>query len=205
MARQPPLNEEALVKLGSEKLARLVIGEAKRNAVFQKQNSSRTCRRMPSIIGTSASLRRSDPSTRSRTGTGTGKSARRRTGSFVCVRRSPTAGRTLTPSSPWRRAGRTGIATQWRSPSDCATPVVIAKRSNGLLRVACLRVEVQAFQLAHDRFGEAAERPLLEFVVESDESVVIQGMRPPSRRGRRCGQPQTARNTIVANCAIRAT
>jgi hypothetical protein len=32
-----------------------------------------------------------------------------------------------------------------------------------LLRVACLRVEVQA-QLAQDRFGEAAERPLLEFV-----------------------------------------
>src|ERR1700720_4707887 len=29
MARQPALNEEALVKLGSEKLARLVIGEAK--------------------------------------------------------------------------------------------------------------------------------------------------------------------------------
>jgi hypothetical protein len=27
----------------------------------------------------------------------------------------------------------------------------------GLLRVACLRVEVQAFQLAHDRFGEAGE------------------------------------------------
>ena len=36
MARQPPLNEEALVKLGSEKLARLVIGEAKRNAAFRK-------------------------------------------------------------------------------------------------------------------------------------------------------------------------
>ena len=29
-------NEEALVKLGSEKLARLVIGEAKRNAAFRK-------------------------------------------------------------------------------------------------------------------------------------------------------------------------
>src|ERR1700738_4415421 len=41
--------------------------------------------------------------------------------------------------------------------------------------------------------------------VESDESVVIQGMRPDSRRGRRCGRPQTARNTIVTNCAIRAT
>src|ERR1700730_270297 len=38
------------------------------------------------------------------------------------------------------------------------------KRRCGLLRVACLRVEVQAFQLADDRFGEAAERPLLEFV-----------------------------------------
>src|SRR5580704_13174243 len=36
MARQPVLNEEALVKLGSEKLARLVIGEAKRNAAFRK-------------------------------------------------------------------------------------------------------------------------------------------------------------------------
>src|SRR6202040_1970896 len=36
MARQPPLNEEALVKLGSEKLARLVIGEAKRNTAFRK-------------------------------------------------------------------------------------------------------------------------------------------------------------------------
>jgi hypothetical protein len=37
-------------------------------------------------------------------------------------------------------------------------------RRCGLLRVACLRVEVQAFQLAQDRFGEAAERPLLEFI-----------------------------------------
>jgi hypothetical protein len=36
MARQPASNEEALVKLGSEKLARLVIGEAKRNAAFRK-------------------------------------------------------------------------------------------------------------------------------------------------------------------------
>jgi hypothetical protein len=36
MAREPALNEEALVKLGSEKLARLVIGEAKRNAAFRK-------------------------------------------------------------------------------------------------------------------------------------------------------------------------
>ncbi len=36
MARQPALNEEALVKLGSEKLARLVIGEAKRHAAFRK-------------------------------------------------------------------------------------------------------------------------------------------------------------------------
>jgi hypothetical protein len=32
MARQPASNEEALVKLGSEKLARLVIGEDKRLA-----------------------------------------------------------------------------------------------------------------------------------------------------------------------------
>src|ERR1700738_4505515 len=36
-------------------------------------------------------------------------------------------------------------------------------RPCGLLRVACLRAEVQAFQLAYDRLGEAAERPLLEF------------------------------------------
>jgi hypothetical protein len=36
MARQPALNEEALVKLGSEKLARLVIGEAKRSTAFRK-------------------------------------------------------------------------------------------------------------------------------------------------------------------------
>ncbi|MGO9238892.1 MAG: DUF6880 family protein [Methylocella sp.] len=36
MARQPQLNEEALVKLGSEKLARLVIDEAKRNTAFRK-------------------------------------------------------------------------------------------------------------------------------------------------------------------------
>src|SRR6202043_4151212 len=35
-------------------------------------------------------------------------------------------------------------------------------RRCGLLRGACLRVEVQAFQLADDRFGEAAERPLLK-------------------------------------------
>ena len=37
MARQPALNEEALVKLGSEKLARLVIDEAKCNAAFRKR------------------------------------------------------------------------------------------------------------------------------------------------------------------------
>ena len=36
MARQPALNEEALVKLGAEKLARLVLDEAKRNAAFRK-------------------------------------------------------------------------------------------------------------------------------------------------------------------------
>ena len=36
MARQPALNEEALVKLGSEKLARLVLGEAKRDSAFRK-------------------------------------------------------------------------------------------------------------------------------------------------------------------------
>ncbi len=36
MAHQPALNEEALVKLGSEKLASMVIGEAKRNAAFRK-------------------------------------------------------------------------------------------------------------------------------------------------------------------------
>ena len=37
MARQPALNEEALVKLGSEKLAKLVIDEAKRNAAFRSR------------------------------------------------------------------------------------------------------------------------------------------------------------------------
>ena len=36
MPRQPPLSEEALVKLGSEKLARLVIDEARRNVAFRK-------------------------------------------------------------------------------------------------------------------------------------------------------------------------
>ena len=36
MARQPALNEEALVKLGSEKLAKLAIDEAKHNAAFRK-------------------------------------------------------------------------------------------------------------------------------------------------------------------------
>jgi hypothetical protein len=36
MARQPHLNEEALVKLGSEKLARLMNDEAKHNAAFRK-------------------------------------------------------------------------------------------------------------------------------------------------------------------------
>jgi uncharacterized protein DUF6880 len=36
MARQPALNEEALVQLGPEKLSRLVIDEAKRNAPFRK-------------------------------------------------------------------------------------------------------------------------------------------------------------------------
>jgi hypothetical protein len=36
MARQPALNEEALVKLGSEKLSRLVIDGAKGNAAFRK-------------------------------------------------------------------------------------------------------------------------------------------------------------------------
>jgi uncharacterized protein DUF6880 len=39
MARLPPLNEEALVKLGSEKLARLVIGE--QNAMLRSGSSSR--------------------------------------------------------------------------------------------------------------------------------------------------------------------
>ena len=41
-------------------------------------------------------------------------------------------------------------------------------------------------------------------VVESDESFVIQGWRPDSRRSRRYGRPKTAQNTIVTNCAIRA-
>ncbi len=36
MARQPVLNEDALVKLGPEKLARLVLDEAKRNPAFRK-------------------------------------------------------------------------------------------------------------------------------------------------------------------------
>ena len=36
MARLPALNEDALLKLGSEKLARLVIDEANRNAAFRK-------------------------------------------------------------------------------------------------------------------------------------------------------------------------
>ena len=40
--------------------------------------------------------------------------------------------------------------------------------------------------------------------VESDEAVVIQGMRHHSRRGRRRGRPRTARNTSVTNRAIRA-
>jgi hypothetical protein len=46
-------------------------------------------------------------------------------------------------------------------------------RRCGLLRVACLRVEVQAFQLANDRFGEAAERPLLEFVGDCAHAAVL--------------------------------
>jgi hypothetical protein len=37
------LNEEALVKLGSEKLARLVIGEAKRNAAFRHNPVFQDC------------------------------------------------------------------------------------------------------------------------------------------------------------------
>ena len=41
-------------------------------------------------------------------------------------------------------------------------------------------------------------------VVESDESFVIQGRWPDSRRGRRCGRPKTARNTIVTSCVIPA-
>ena len=272
MARQPVLNEEALVKLGSEKLARLVIGEAKRNAAFRKlvaaalaatkgpaavaaiidkrlagldrakafvdwqkakaftaviaatlaiitdelasadpdaavdrlvrflSTADRVFERiddsngrlqnvyhaaaasLPDLVGRldeadKASIpdrlfapavsddygffstimpevvthlpahaldqwdklappRWSDPSARLRERIGTGKSARRRTGSFVCVRRSPTAVKTLRLSSPWRRAGRTGITTRWRSPSDCATLVVIAKRSNGFASAA---------------------------------------------------------------------
>jgi hypothetical protein len=52
---------------------------------------------------------------------------------------------------------------------------------NRLLRVACLRVEVKAFQLAHDRFGEAAERPLLEFVGDSAHREIT-----GQPHGRRC-------------------
>src|SRR6202045_4947958 len=44
---------------------------------------------------------------------------------------------------------------------------LVRNRPCGLLRVACLQVEVQTFQLADDRCGEAAERPLLEFVGDS--------------------------------------
>jgi DNA polymerase IV len=40
----------------------------------------------------------------------------------------------------------------------------LRNRRCGLLRAACLRDEVQAFELAQDRFGKAAKRPLLEFV-----------------------------------------
>ena len=52
MAREPALNEEALVKLGSEKLARLVIGEAKRNAAFRKLvEAARNLRRKRQPLG----------------------------------------------------------------------------------------------------------------------------------------------------------
>src|SRR5450759_1599491 len=65
------------------------------------------------------------------------------------------------------------------------------------------RVEVQAFQLAHDRFGEAAERPLLEFVGDSAHQEITgqphgrrRPMQPPplaaqfeDRRGGKLRQP----------------
>jgi hypothetical protein len=44
MPRHPPLSEEALVKLGSEKLARLVIDEAKRNVAFRSSSRLRSPR-----------------------------------------------------------------------------------------------------------------------------------------------------------------
>src|SRR5438046_1859244 len=42
-----------------------------------------------------------------------------------------------------------------------------------LMPVACLRVEIQAFQLAQDRLGEAAKRPLLKFVGMPTEFAFI--------------------------------
>ena len=45
-----PLNEEALVKLGSEKLARLVIGEPKRNAAFRKLVAALAATKGPAAV-----------------------------------------------------------------------------------------------------------------------------------------------------------
>src|SRR3984893_8642653 len=65
-------------------------------------------------------------------------------------------------------------------------------RRCGLLRVACLRVEVQAFQLADDRFGETAERPLLEFVGDSAQQEInrIGG-------GARCSRRHSPRSSKI--------
>jgi len=38
--------------------------------------------------------------------------------------------------------------------------------------------------------------------VESNESFIIQGRRPDSRRSRRCGRPKTGLNTIVTSCDL---
>src|SRR6202035_6141078 len=45
---------------------------------------------------------------------------------------------------------------------------------------------------ANARLGE--DLVSVREVVESDESFVIQGWRPDSRRSRRCGRPKTAQN-----------
>src|SRR5271166_4318927 len=58
-----------------------------------------------------------------------------------------------------------------------------------LARVACLRVEFQALQLAQDRFGEAAERPLLEFVGDPTDQEVAG---KPHRRRRPMQPPPLA-------------
>jgi hypothetical protein len=46
-------------------------------------------------------------------------------------------------------------------PQDLAS---LQRNRRGLARAARLRFNIHAFQLAQERFGEAAEQPLLEFV-----------------------------------------